>query len=220
MARTLELFAMGNVTDGGYGEQGWYPAALVEDDGVGVGGVDVHFFSLGFSDPNGHGFVPGTGVSFTTTTTTRSPPGGTAGVVYIVFNIGTSGITTPMTFDLYANFELALASLTPTPGANCVLYYLPTFDGTNYADSSATLESHRIATWALTTTASAKRVGTVTPVLLPPLGGRFQLANNAGVALSTVAAGTSVKMIIANVNLNGCSSPRITLGIAHLGHSR
>jgi hypothetical protein len=125
-------------------------------------------------------------------------------------SLGNSSLSTPTesgatydnsaNLDLYANFELALASLNPTGSPYCALHFLPTFDGTNYADAAASLTSHVLCSFPLTTGSAAKRV-TVKNVLLPALKGKFALENGSGVSLA--ASGNTVKIIVADVNLNG-----------------
>ncbi len=108
--------------------------------------------------------------------------------------------------DMYADFEIVLASLSPTAGAFVTLYIWEAIDdGTNYpAQSDADLRltaTQVLCTVPIGTTASTAQRIVVRNVLLPPASFKVKLDNRAGVALN--ASGNTVKMNPYNVNLNG-----------------
>jgi hypothetical protein len=80
---------------------------------------------------------------------------------------------------LYMAVDVTLASLTPTAGGYLAVYLLPAVDGTNYSDIT---QSQLVATLALTTTASAKRVS-LGNIPIPPFSFKLALENRSGVAL-------------------------------------
>lgn len=106
--------------------------------------------------------------------------------------------------DIYADFELVLASLSPASPNYCTLYILLAIDGSNYPSATAAVlrnqPSQIICTFALDTTAATAQRVPVRNVMLSPGNYKFALDNQAGVALG--ATGNTVKMTTYNVNLN------------------
>lgn len=94
---------------------------------------------------------------------------------------------------LYGNFELNLASLSPTTGAYVALYLVPSVDGTNYPDVSNTRppgEEYRVGTFTIDTTATSTSLHTATNILIPPFKFKCMVLNECNVALN--ATGNSV----------------------------
>ena len=106
--------------------------------------------------------------------------------------------------DIYADFELVLASLSPVAPNYCTLYILLAIDGSNYPSATGTIlrnqPSQILCTFALDTTAATAQRVPLRNVMLPPGNFKFALDNQANVALG--ASGNTVKMTTYNVNLN------------------
>lgn len=101
--------------------------------------------------------------------------------------------------DQYAFFEVILASLTPTGAAYVGVYMTKSLDATNYEDAPISGGSQRntlVAAIPLSTSTSAKRVMSESPILLPPYNVKFYLDNRSGVAFA--ASGNSLLMYIGN----------------------
>ena len=107
--------------------------------------------------------------------------------------------------DVYADFELVLASLSPAAPNYCTLYILEAIDGTNYPVATATIlrnqPSQVLCVFPLDVTGSTAQRVVVRNVLLPPAAFKVVLDNQAGVNLGATL--NTVKMITYNVNLNG-----------------
>lgn len=102
--------------------------------------------------------------------------------------------------DQYGYFEVILASLTPAGAAYVGIYMTKSLDATNYEDAPITGGSQRntlVASIPLSTTASAKRVMSEYPILLPPYNVKFYLDNRSGVAFA--ASGNELKIYIGNM---------------------
>ncbi len=97
---------------------------------------------------------------------------------------GTTGLL------LYADFELFLASLTPSGGGYCALYLSTAIDGTNYSEQTTPPATQLIATFPLRAAAATQRVP-CNNVLLPPVLFKWIFLNSAGVTLAT---GNTVKV--------------------------
>ena len=93
----------------------------------------------------------------------------------------------------YIWLELVLAALSPAAGAFVDVWFVPTLDGSNYADAGKPLQAQLLATtFQLDTTAStAQRIVTPRPILLPALDFKLNLRNKAGVSFA--ASGNTLK---------------------------
>lgn len=107
--------------------------------------------------------------------------------------------------DVYSDWELVLASLSPTAGAHVDVYIAEAVDGSNYpADAAATMRlqaSQLLCTFGLGITAATAQRTVVRNVVIPPGTFKIYLDNQSGVALG--ATSNTLKMIPYNVNLNG-----------------
>lgn len=105
--------------------------------------------------------------------------------------------------NIYADFELVLASLSPTAGAYVSIYILEAIDGTNYPEATALRlkTTQLLLTIPLDTTATTAQRIAARNITLPPGKFKIVLDNQAGVALG--ASGNTLKMLPYNVNLNG-----------------
>jgi hypothetical protein len=84
---------------------------------------------------------------------------------------------------MYADIVFTVGTaMTPTTGANCLLYCAPAPDGTNYGDNKRENTCQLIASFSLDTANSAKRV-VVKNVMLPPCHIKFYMDNQAGANL-------------------------------------
>ena len=93
--------------------------------------------------------------------------------------------------DLYASVAVSLGSITPTAGGNIVLRAYST-QGATVPDDTGSVGGVDTYTLPLTTTASAKVI--IFPMVrLYPESMRFQISNNAGVALAASGNSISVK---------------------------
>lgn len=92
--------------------------------------------------------------------------------------------------ELYGDFELALASLTPTGTPSCDLYLIRSADGTNYEDATPPPNSF-VGTFTTTTGAGVKR-SVLRDIPLPPGLYKPILVNNTNVALA--ASGSTLKV--------------------------
>jgi len=93
--------------------------------------------------------------------------------------------------DLYASVAVSLGSITPTAGGNIVLRAYST-QGATVPDDTGSVGGGDTYTLPLTTTASAKVI--IFPMVrLYPESMRFQISNNAGVALAASGNSISVK---------------------------
>lgn len=115
-----------------------------------------------------------------------------------------SAIANQTNLDIYGQFTLHLASLTPGAGGYITLYITPATDNSTYPSATATVLRNQpdkiLYTFPLDTAVGAQDL--VTPVLmLPPCSFKIVLDNQSGVALN--AAGNTLAMINANFNLNG-----------------
>lgn len=91
--------------------------------------------------------------------------------------------------DLYKfiDFEVVLASLTPTGSPYVAIYAVPSLDGTNYADgggATAPRNSSLLAVLDTSTSTGAKRL-VVTNILIPPLKFKLIAQNKCGVSLAS-----------------------------------
>jgi len=116
-----------------------------------------------------------------------------------------SAVANQTNLDVYADFELVLASLSPAAPNYCTLYLLEAVDGSNYPSATGSVlrnqPSHILCTFPLDTTGSTAQRVVVRNVVIPPGSFKVVLDNQAGVALG--ASGNTVKMLPYNVNLNG-----------------
>lgn len=107
--------------------------------------------------------------------------------------------------DVYADFELVLASLSPAVPNYCTLYILEAVDGTNYPGATAAVLRNQptqvLCVFPLDTSASTAQRIVVRSVLIPPGNFKVALDNQSGVALAS--SGNTVKMSSYNVDLNG-----------------
>lgn len=116
-----------------------------------------------------------------------------------------SAVANQTNLDIYTDWEINLASLSPTAGAFVAVYIMLAVDGTNYpAPSGADM---RLQTAQLLfsaplslTAATAQRIA-VRNIVIPPGTFKIILDNQAGVALG--ATGNTLKMNPYDVNLNG-----------------
>lgn len=90
----------------------------------------------------------------------------------------------------YIDLELVLASLTPTGTPYCAVYLVASLDGTNYEDLTTSATHALLATFPMSTAVAAKRI-VVKNLLLPPLGFKLAVQNQAGPALA--ASGNTLK---------------------------
>ena len=90
----------------------------------------------------------------------------------------------------FINFEVNLASLTPTAGGFVSVLLLPTYDGTNYATTHVSYLDRIVATIGLKDGVGAARISKEN-VPIPPLEFKLALYNAAGVALA--ASGNTLK---------------------------
>lgn len=101
--------------------------------------------------------------------------------------------------DMYADFELYLASLNPAADDDSVdLYLLRQVDGSNYVDTDAEGRPREgyVGSFLLNAGAATKRL--ILPrVELPPADFQVYVINNAGVALA--ASGNTLKMYAYNI---------------------
>lgn len=116
-----------------------------------------------------------------------------------------SAIANQTNLDIYTDWELNLASLSPVAPAYVDVYIMEAVDGTNYpAPSGADMRqqsTQRLFTVALSTTAATAQRIAVRNVVIPPGTFKIILDNQAGVALG--ATGNTLKMNPYDVNLNG-----------------
>ena len=103
--------------------------------------------------------------------------------------------------DLYVNIEVFLSTFTPVAGGYVTVFYVPTLDGTNYADSSVNYTPQVLCSHPVDAGTSVTRRIIIPNIQLPPLKGKFGLYNATGASL----AGTSntVKISTYNIDLNG-----------------
>lgn len=90
-------------------------------------------------------------------------------------------------------------SITPTAGAYLSVYFVPSLDGSNYADaaSSTQVGSHQlVAMFSVKTGAHTVREMSVQPFALPPCKGKFVLKNGTGVSLTS--SGNTLTLYTAN----------------------
>lgn len=115
-----------------------------------------------------------------------------------------SVIANQTNLDVYADFWLHLATLTPTAPNYITIYVLEAIDGSTYPAATGTIlrnqPEHVLCTFALDPAVGAQDC-VVRNVLLPPASFKVVLDNQAGPALN--AAGNTLKMITYNMNLNG-----------------
>lgn len=107
--------------------------------------------------------------------------------------------------DIYADFELVLASLSPAAPNYCNLYILEAVDGTNYPAATASVLRNQpaqlLCTFPLDLTAATAQRVVVRNVLIPPGNFKVALDNQAGIGLAS--SGNTVKMSSYNLDLNG-----------------
>ena len=107
--------------------------------------------------------------------------------------------------DIYADFELVLASLSPTAGAHIDVYIALALDGTNYpADAAATMRlqtTQLLFSLGIGTTASTAQRLDIRQVVIPPGTFKIYLDNQAGVSFGATL--NTLKMNAYNLNLNG-----------------
>lgn len=87
---------------------------------------------------------------------------------------------------LYGEFELHLASLTPSSGGYCALYLVKKIDGTNYEDGGGAVtppSTALVASFPLRATAAAQHV-VVGNVLLPNCPFKMIVENRSGVSFA------------------------------------
>lgn len=92
--------------------------------------------------------------------------------------------------DLYKfiDFEVVLASLTPTGSPYVSIYAVYSLDGTNYADgggATAPRNTSLLATLDTSTSTGAKRLVTSGPILLSPFKFKLIALNKCGVSLAS-----------------------------------
>lgn len=89
--------------------------------------------------------------------------------------------------------ELVLASLSPAAGAYVDIWIEATLDATNYSDASKPLQTAKLLyTFQLdTAAATAQRIVTPRPVVIPPLDFKLEVRNKAGVSFG--ASGNTLK---------------------------
>jgi hypothetical protein len=94
---------------------------------------------------------------------------------------------------IYGDFELVLASLTPTGTPYVALYLVPAVDNTpTYPDTAASFLPIYLATqFPLATGAAAKR-STIVNIPIPPLKFKVLIENRTGVAFA--ASGNTLKI--------------------------
>jgi hypothetical protein len=116
-----------------------------------------------------------------------------------------AAIANQTNLDLYADFVLHLASLSPAAGAYVAVYILEALDDSTYpAPSDADLRlmtSQLLFVMQIGTTASTAFDAVARNVLLPPHSFKIKLDNQTGVALN--ASGNTLKISQYNVNENG-----------------
>lgn len=116
-----------------------------------------------------------------------------------------TAIANQTNLDIYSDWEVNLASLSPTAGAYVAVYIAEAIDGTNYPAPSAA-DMRLSSTQMLfvcpigTTAATAQRVA-VRNVVIPPGTFKIYLDNQTGVSLN--ASGSTLKMNPYNINGNG-----------------
>lgn len=106
--------------------------------------------------------------------------------------ISTTEIDNSTGLYLFCDFwlELGATSITPTAGAFCGLYIIPTVDGTNYptaapAGTTSPGEGYFSGVFPLLAAAGGSQKSACLNVPIPPLKFKVIMQNNAGVTLST-----------------------------------
>ena len=107
--------------------------------------------------------------------------------------------------NMFGDFELVLAALSPAANGYCTLYILEAVDGSNYPSGTGSVlrnqPSQILCTFPLDTTSSTAQRIVVRNVPLPPAHFKVVLDNQSGVQLG--ATGNTVKVLAYNTNLNG-----------------
>ncbi len=98
---------------------------------------------------------------------------------------------------LFGTFELVCTfGSAPTAGRTVDLYFLPTLDGTNYADGSSSVvpsDSGYVGSFAVRAVNTAQRL-LLTGVPLPPTDFKVIVANNSGQTMA--ASGNTLKIVM------------------------
>lgn len=113
-----------------------------------------------------------------------------------------SAIANQTNLDIYSDWELVLASLSPAAGAFISVYILEAIDGTNYPEATnlRLKSSQLLFTIGLDTTAATAQRIAVRNVVIPPGTFKIVIDNQSGVSLN--ASGNTLKMQAYDANLN------------------
>ena len=109
------------------------------------------------------------------------------------YSAASAAVNNETGLNLYASFELYLASLTPAAGGYCAVHILYSLDGTNFADgggATAPSAGSLVCTFDLSTATAVKR-HVRGNILLAPYQFKVVLLNAAGAALA--ATGNTLK---------------------------
>lgn len=114
-----------------------------------------------------------------------------------------AAIANQTNLDIYTDWELNLASLSPAAGAYVAVYIALAIDGTNYPSAGAAMRlqtSQWLFRMQLDIAATTAQRLTARRIIIPPGSFKISLDNQAGVAFG---ATNTLKMYTYNMNLNG-----------------